>query len=74
VTSTSFGEGGAGRESPIFGLTGTTVALAPLMAEPNGSGSRAPFATAGASAAPIGASGTDAGWPVVGSNIREIPS
>jgi hypothetical protein len=66
--------GGAGRVSPIFGLCGAAAVLAPLAIGPRGSGLRAPFATSGASAARSGAPGTDAGRPVVGSNIGEIPS
>ncbi|MGD0874160.1 MAG: hypothetical protein ABSA14_04115 [Acidimicrobiales bacterium] len=67
-------DNGAGLVSPIFGLGGTTTARAPLAVGPSGSGLRGPFATSGASAARSGASGTDAGRPVVGSNIGEIPS
>jgi hypothetical protein len=66
--------GGAGRVSPIFGLRDATVALAPVASGLTGSELRAPFATSGASAARSGASGTDAGRPVVGSNIGQIPS
>jgi hypothetical protein len=68
------GTGGAGRLSPIFGLGGTTVALAaPANGEAN-SDLRALLGASGASVARSGASGTDAGWPAVGSNIGEIPS
>ena len=66
--------GGAGLVSPIFGLWGTAVALVPLASGAGGSSLRAPLATSGAPAARLGASGTDAGRPVVGSNIGEIPS
>jgi hypothetical protein len=66
--------GGAGLVSPIFGLWGTAVALVPLANGPGSSSLRAPLATSAAAAARLGASGTDAGRPVVGSNIGEIPS
>gem|GEM_PF-2567206 len=68
------GIGGAGRLSPIFGLGGTTVALAASANEEANSGLRALFGASGASVARSGASGTDAGRPAVGSNIGKIPS
>jgi len=74
TASDALGNGGAGRVSPIFGLGDTAAALVPLASGPDGSGLREPFATSGASAARSGAPGTDAGRPVVGSNIGEIPS
>jgi hypothetical protein len=66
--------GGAGRESPIFGLAGKAGRLAPLAIELPSSALRAPFAASGVPAARSLASGTDAGRPVVGSDIGEIPS
>ena len=74
MASDAFDNGGAGRVSPIFGLAGNTVALSPLATGPSDSGLRAPFAASDASATLSGVAGTDAGRPVVGSNIREIPS
>jgi hypothetical protein len=67
-------KGGAGRESPIFGLTGRSGTLEPSVSEVVTSGLRAPSAASGAPVARPGASGAAAGRPVVGSNIREIPS
>ncbi|MGO9582284.1 MAG: hypothetical protein ACLP36_05690 [Acidimicrobiales bacterium] len=66
--------GGAGLESPIFGLAGRSGTPEPSVSEVVTSGLRAPAAASGAPAAPSGASGAAAGRPVVGSNIREIPS
>jgi len=60
--------------SPIFGLAGNAGALAPLAAEVAASALRAPFAASGVPGSRSGASGTDAGRPVVGSDIGEIPS
>lgn len=64
--------GGAGLESPILGLRGG--ASAPFAIVAPSSLLRAPFAASGAPVACSPASGTDAGRPVVGSDIGEIPS
>jgi hypothetical protein len=60
--------------SPIFGLAGKVGKLAPLASELPGSRLREPFAASGAPETRSIASGTDAGRPVVGSDIGEIPS
>jgi hypothetical protein len=60
--------------SPIFGLVVAKGASRPSATEGASSGLRAPWAASGAPLAPWGASGAAAGRPVVGSNIREIPS
>jgi hypothetical protein len=66
--------GGAGRVSPIFGLGGKVGRLAPVAIEALGSELRARSAASGEPDARSGTSGTDAGRPVVGSDIGEIPS
>jgi hypothetical protein len=68
------GKDGAGLVSPIFGLTGTSGTVVPSVSDGANSLLRAPSAASGASVARLGASGTGAGRPVVGSNIGEIPS
>jgi len=66
--------GGAGLVSPIFGLAGRIGKSAPLARDVGGSGLCAPFVASGATQARSGASGREAGWPFVGSDIGEIPS